>query len=125
MRWLVAPLLVAAGLGTAGAAVDDPDRFLVDDASDLVALCEVEGEAEREALVFCHGFIVGAFHYHVASTNPVGQRRWMCLPPPEERPSRDAVIRQFVEWANKHPEFMQDEAVDTLFRFLDGRFACP
>jgi hypothetical protein len=127
IRRLAAALLVAAGLGPEVAAADDPDRFLVDDASDLVALCEVEEaeEREREALVFCHGFVVGALHYQIASTNPIGPRRWVCLPPLEARPSRDTVIREFVEWAKEHPEFMQNEAVDTLFRFLDGRFPCP
>ena len=127
MRRIIKALLLTACLGSAGAAADDPDRFMVDDTSDLVALCEVDPARENEGdgLVFCHGFVVGALRYHLASTKPVGPRRWVCLPPLEARPSRDAVIREFVEWAKEHPEFMQNEAVDTLFRFLDERFPCP
>ena len=63
MRPVVTSVLVAACLGPVAAAADDPDRFLVDDTSDLVALCEGAGgtDSERQALVFCHGFVVGAF----------------------------------------------------------------
>ena len=127
MRRVVTSVLVAACLGPVAAAADDPDRFLVDDTSDLVALCEGAGgtDSERQALVFCHGFVVGALHYHLASIKPTDPRRWVCLPELEERPSRDSVIREFVEWAKEHPQFMKEEAVDGLFRFLDRRFPCP
>lgn len=126
MGRLLGTLLVATCLGSAVATADPPERFMVDDTADLVALCEVEpgASAERDGLVFCHGFVVGTVHYHLASTQADGPRRWVCLPPLEVRPSRDLVIREFVEWAKEHPEFMRDEAVDGLFRFLDERFPC-
>src|SRR5215471_12513593 len=47
----------------------------------------------REAIHFCHGYLVGAYHYHLAETDGEGGKRLVCFPTP--LPSRNEAFRLF------------------------------
>ena len=101
-----------------------PKNFKVETTKDLVTLCSVtEKDAyTSEAIHFCHGFLVGAFHYYLASTAPPGIPDFVCVPEP--RPSRNEAISGFIDWTKEHPKHLTKEAVNTLFRYLEETYPC-
>ena len=76
----------------------------------------------REAIHFCHGYLVGAYHYHMAQTDGEGGKPLVCLPAPP--PSRNEAIRMFIAWAQAHPQYMNERPVETEFRFLTEKWPC-
>ena len=74
------------------------------------------------AINFCHGFTVGAYAYYrgVAMADP--DVKIVCFKEPY--PERKQVIADFVAWSKTNRSFMNDAAVDTLFRFLAGAYPC-
>jgi len=125
MKRKLAVLLLAAALmipGISGAAtVED---FEVDTAQDLVDLCStsVDNPHYTAAIHFCHGYLVGAYDYHVAANIGPEGKALVCLPDPP--PTRNQTVKMFVDWAKSHPEHMQEEAVEAEFRFLIETWPC-
>lgn len=120
--------LLIAALGMLLLALDadaaSPDNFTVDTARDLVALCDTEPSSPDyvAAIHFCHGYGSGAYHYYKieALANPA--REFVCFKEPY--PTRTAVIEDFVAWAKQHPQYMDSEALDVLFRYLGETYPC-
>ena len=107
--------------GWAGAV---EDHFVLDTTADLIELCTVpkSNPLHDEAVNFSIGFLVGAYHYHVvANTGPKGNSL-VCLPDPP--PPRAKVVAMFIDWAKKHPEYMNEEPVETWFRVLMENYPC-
>ncbi|MEG6549256.1 Rap1a/Tai family immunity protein [Desulfocurvibacter africanus] len=104
-------------------AVTEED-FLVKTTEDLIDLCTVSesDELDEEAIHFCHGYLVGAYHYYKASTAGPDAEPLVC--PPEPPPSREAVVSMFIEWAKAHPQYMNELPVETEFRFLTETWPC-
>ena len=76
----------------------------------------------HQAINFCHGYLVGAYHYYEAvSSGPKGIR-FVCVPDP--RPSRNEIIDMFIKWARAHPQYRGEAAVETEFRFLMQKWPC-
>lgn len=100
------------------------DRFQVRDTEDLAELCLVAEDHPLflEAISFCHGFGEGAWRYHMA-TLASHEADFVCMPA-EPVPIRATVLRDFALWAKNNPEYLEDEAVGTLFRYLELRFPC-
>ena len=98
------------------------DTFTVHSTQDLVDLCSTpEGDPMRTAAVhFCEGFAVGALQYYQATSGRA--LHLVCLPQPA--PSRDEGMTKFVAWAHANPQYMNDKAVDGLFRFLSATWSC-
>ena len=122
-KWMILVLLGAFLIPGWVGAVDEHD-FVVDTTADLIELCMVSKSdpLHKEAVNFCLGFLVGAYHYHVAAnTGPKG-KCLVCLPDPP--PPRVEVATMFIDWAKKHPEYMGEEAVETWFRFLIETYPC-
>jgi hypothetical protein len=119
MRSLMA-LVVLILTGSAVAA--DSSSFQLRDASDLVRVCRVDPNDPylTNALGFCHGVLVGAFHYYASVVK--GADRFVCAPNPPT--TRTRVMNDFVVWADAHPAYMKDPAVDTLFRYLEETYPC-
>ncbi len=113
--WIVMAALVVPATGH---AVDKED-FQVDEAQDLVDVCTTPqtDPLYEAAMGFCHGYAVGSWQYYEAAG-----RRFVCLPKPP--PSRTDAIKGFIDWAAKHPQYMQEGAVQTLFKYLAEAFAC-
>jgi len=119
---------VAATCGSIGArAALTEDNFYIRNAGDLVTLCAVSGDDHlaREAIHFCHGFVSGAWQYYKSvNSGPTGEKL-VCAPDPP--PTRTQAVALFVTWArsSEHAAYMQEPAVDTLFRFLIETWPCP
>jgi hypothetical protein len=108
----------------ATASAVETENFVVDTAGDLAALCSAASgdPLQQQALHFCHGFVVGAYHYHLKSTGGPEGSGFVCLPDPA--PSRDEVIGEFVVWLGNHPEQKNEDAVDAFFEWATARFPC-
>ncbi len=98
--------------------------YLVKNTQSLVNLCTVNTDDPHygKALHFCHGYIVGAYHFYKASHSGPKSVRLVCFPEPA--PSRNDAVAQFVSWANAHPEYMNEVPVETQFRFLIDTWPC-
>jgi hypothetical protein len=120
MMWMFMGVFLIPGW--AGAV--DKDNFVVDTTSDLIELCTAPASdpLHKEAVNFCMGFLLGAYHYHVAANMGPEGNRMVC--PPDPLPPRAQVVSMFVEWVGKHPEYLKHEAVDSWFRFLIETYPC-
>ncbi|MGZ8187885.1 MAG: Rap1a/Tai family immunity protein [Methylosarcina sp.] len=120
------PLLLCASFitGTAKAANVTEEDFVAQKTRNLINLCTASPQEPhyREAIHFCHGYLVGAFHYYQAQTADKAEFKLFCSPEP--KPSRNEAIAQFVSWAQQHPEYMNEMPVETEFRFLAEKFPC-
>ncbi len=101
-------------------AVDSVD-FEVQTTKNLLNLCTVapQDELYAEAINFCHGYLIGAYHYHHVSKKGEAQ---VCVPEPQ--PSRNAMIGKFISWAESHPQYNKELPVETEFRFLMETWPC-
>jgi hypothetical protein len=98
--------------------------FKVKTTRDIVSLCTASaGDPHANAAVhFCHGFLIGAYAYHMASISGPEGKRMFCLPEPE--PSRNDAIAMFLEWVKAHPQYMDQPPVETEFMFLIEKWPC-
>jgi Rap1a immunity proteins len=124
VRSLVLATLLVPGL--AGAAVTDED-FALSTTQNLVNLCSVSASDPRakEAIQMCEGYMLGAYHFYLATNTGKGDRgdmRLVCMPSPT--PTRDQVAAMFVEWAKANPQYMKEPPVDSEFRFMSARWPC-
>jgi len=122
---LVSRLILLALLfaGSAKADVTQED-FVVKTTQNLINLCTASPQDTyyREAIHFCQGYLVGAFHYYSAESSNKQELQMVCFPEP--KPSRNEAISMFVSWAQKHPEYMNEVPVETEFRFLTEKWPC-
>lgn len=108
--------------GMAG-AVDETD-FEVNTTGALLNLCTTapDDPLYAQAINFCHGYLVGAYHYYQAvSAGPKGIQL-VCAPEPE--PTRNEAIAMFIDWAKAHPQHWSEPAVESEFRFLMETWPC-
>ena len=100
------------------------EEFKVKTTQDLIKLCTVSTDdpLRDKAIHFCHGYLIGAFDYHVAENSGPDGKMGFCLPDPP--PTRNAAIGMFVEWARAHPQYMGEKPVETEFRFLTETWPC-
>ena len=104
-------------------AVSEKD-FEVQATENIVNLCTAppDDPLYHQAVNFCHGYLVGAFHYYEAQTSGPEAIKFVC--PPDPRPSRNDTIDMFIEWAKAHPQHMKETPVETEFRFLMEKWPC-
>lgn len=123
-RKLAILLFVAALMATGIAGAATVEDFKVDTAQDIIDLCitPVDDPTYIAAIHFCHGYLTGAYDYHVAANSGPEGDLLVCLPDPP--PSRNQTIQMFIEWAKEHPEHMKEEAVEAEFRFLIEKWPC-
>ncbi len=100
------------------------DDFLMADTGDLLVLCTApeSDPLHKEAVNFCFGFLVGAYHYHVAENTGPNGNPMVC--PPEPKPARAQVAKMFIDWLKAHPQYNNEPAVETWFRFLTETYPC-
>jgi hypothetical protein len=104
-------------------AVTEKD-FEAQTTENMINLCTAtpDDPLYHQAINFCHGYLVGAFHYHEAvSLGPKGNRL-VC--PPVPRPTRNVTIDKFIEWAQAHRQYWREPPVETEFRFLMEKWPC-
>jgi hypothetical protein len=123
-RKMVVLLLVAVFLlpGLARAVTDED--FLAKTTQNLFNLCTAPDDDPRhgKAIHFCHGYLVGAYDYHVSQNSGPDGKLLVC--PPDPAPTRNAAIKMFVEWVKVHPQYLNEKPVDTEFRFLMETWPC-
>ena len=100
------------------------DDFLVKTTQNIINLCTANGDdpLQEEAIHFCHGYLVGAFHYYYAQTVGDPSKARVCFPDP--RPSRNDAIDSFIAWAKQRPQYANEIPVETEFRFLEETWPC-
>jgi len=114
--------VVVLSPGFAG-AVSEKD-FEAQATENIINLCTAgpDDPLYHQAVNFCHGYLVGAYHYYEAvSSGPKGIR-FVC--PPDPMPSRNDAIDMFIEWAKAHPQHLKETPVETEFRFLMEKWPC-
>lgn len=121
--YLVLALVGSMAYALAARAVVQED-FVIRTAGDLVDVCAVTPDEPlyQPAIHFCHGYLVGAYHYYRKAVPGAGKEPFVCLPDPT--PSRNEAARQFVSWAQSHPQSQAEDAVDALFRFASEQWPC-
>lgn len=122
MKWIAGAFLLAVLMINPVLAGDlTVEDFDVTTTKALVDLCSApeDDPLYPKAIHFCHGYLVGAYHYYAVSSI----NSFVC--PPEERPSRNTIVEQFVQWAVDHPEYWEEVPVETEFRFLSELWPCP
>lgn len=104
-------------------AVSEKD-FHAQTTENMINLCSASPDDPMyiQAVNFCHGYLVGAYHYHEASASGAGGVKMVCAPNPP--PSRDESIGKFIEWAKAHPQYWSEPPVETEFRFLIEKWPC-
>jgi hypothetical protein len=125
MKQKLACLLLAAALlppGLAGAVTDED--FEVKSTQNLMNLCTASGDdlRQKEAIHFCHGYLVGAYAYYVAENSGPEGKRLVCFT--DSPPSRNEALAMFLEWVKTHPQYMGEKPVETEFRFLMEKWPC-
>jgi len=115
-------LALAMSLPVAAGAIDE-QRFKADRTEDLLVLCTATADdpLQEEAIHFCHGYLVGAYDYHIAETSGPGLPRMVCIPPGV---TQNEGVAGFVKWAKAHPQYMGELPVETFFRFMTETWPC-
>jgi len=118
--FLLSVLLILPGLV---GAVSEED-FKAGTTEQIINLCTAKPDDPlyQQAVNFCHGYLVGAYHYYTAAHSGPKAFRLVCLPDPP--PPRNDAIEMFIEWAQAHPQHMKESPVETEFRFLTERYPC-
>jgi len=100
------------------------DTFLIRYTQDLVELCSApeSDPLYPEAISFCYGYLIGAYHYQVALQADPKEKPLFCLPNPA--PTRQQGIQMFISWTKQNSQYMGEKAVDTIARFLSTQWPC-
>lgn len=98
--------------------------FEVETTKNLVNLCSAAPDDPLfdKAIHFCHGYLVGAFHYHMAENKGPDAAPLVCFPKPE--PTRNEIIGKILVWIQQHPQYDQELPVETEFRALHALWPC-
>lgn len=118
----------ASAQTTTGAPPPLPDtfaqKFILHDGHDLVAICSVPSSDSKyaESIGFCRGFGRGAMAYYREVTPAKGKHPLFC--PPAKPPSEQAVLSEFLLWADANPAKLDEPAVNAVFRFLAETYPC-
>jgi hypothetical protein len=125
MRKKTIILLLTIGILLPGfaSAVSEKD-FEVQNTENLLNLCTAapDDPLYPQAINFCHGFLVGAFRYYQAAASGPAGLDLVCFSDPP--PSRNDAFNMFIQWAKAHPEYLNEPAVETEFRFLMQKWPC-
>jgi hypothetical protein len=116
--------MTVAAVGAPNPSDPSETNFRVATTRDLIQLCEAAPTDPTgiAALHFCHGFAVGAYQYHQIAAAAEKKPPLFCEPNP--KPSRNAVIADFVYWAAQNPKAMDTPPVEGMFRYLAQRYPC-
>jgi len=116
-------LSVLLTLPALAGAVSEND-FEAKTTQNLINLCTAapDDPLYPQAINFCHGYLVGAFHYYQASSSGPKAIKLVCMPDPQ--PTRNDAIKMFIDWAKAHPQYLNEKPVETEFRFLMETWPC-
>lgn len=123
-RMLIVMLLIGACFAPLRAEALTEEDFTIRTTEALMNLCTASPDdpAYTAAINFCHGYLIGSLHFHMAETAGDESKRLVCFPNPS--PTRNEGVKMFIDWAKSHPEYMKDFPVETEFRFLVETWPC-
>mgnify|MGYP006989115400 CR=1 FL=1 len=100
------------------------DDFMAKTAQNIVNLCTATetDPQQKEAIHFCHGYLVGAYHYHHSENDGPEFEQQICFP--DHEPSRNVAIAKVISWMQQHPEYMNEPPVEAAFRALHDLWPC-
>jgi hypothetical protein len=122
MKNMIYGIILAAGFGTAQADFV-PDKYKMEQASDLLDICTVDtsNSVNAEAYGFCVGYFTGAMHYHRALAKGPDHKAIAC---PEHTVTRAEAISVFVAWAHNNPQYLTEEPIEALMRAAVAKWPC-
>jgi hypothetical protein len=129
-KWMGILSIVLWGTGwmVPGNVYADTDGYTLEDlklhsAGELVDVCTVEvGHEEYVAAVaFCYGFFEGAIRYAEAISDSRHHKQLVCPPPGT---TRLQAVEVFVAHMNANPQYVDEGAVDAIYRALIPRWPC-
>ena len=117
-------LTACAVLASGSVSAATPSDFEVKNVTDLVAVCDTPASAPnyREAIHFCHGYVVGAYHYYEGLAASPAYQPLFC--PDSTQQPREQFIREFIAWTKSHPEYNNDRAITILFKYMIDKWPC-
>ncbi len=131
MRKTVLVLAAAVALATTGVFAQSSNKFRslsVDDfqlnsAKELLEICTLESAHPdfQTAIGFCYGFISGGGHFHDALSNGPEFDRMVCTP---KGVTHDQVVKVFTTYTEDNPKFLEEPAMDVLFRAAVAEWPC-
>jgi hypothetical protein len=100
------------------------DDYQLDSSGDLLDICTVDKSNVQywEARAFCLGYFTGGIHLHDALAASNDFPRIACAP---EGTTRNEVVAAFVAYARAHPEYLNEQPMDTVFRAVNNKWPCP
>jgi len=88
---------------------------------ELLGICsEAPAESGRSA-AFCEGFIVGTGLLYLELVRAETIKPWACADP---APSVDQIRRDFVAWAGRNSDHLDDPAIDGFWRAMAETYPC-
>lgn len=119
--WLLA---ASFWLWPASARAVETEDFLIADTQDVVDVCTVpeSDPMYTAAIAFCHGYLVGAYQYHVALFGAGKSKPVVCFPDPP--PTRSHAVERFIAWVKADPARAKEKPADALTRYLVENFPC-
>ncbi len=131
MRKTVLVLAAAVALATTGVFAQSSNKFRslsVDDfqlnsAKELLEICTLESAHPdfQTAIGFCYGFISGGGHFHDALSTGPEFDRMVCTP---KGVTHDQVVKVFTTYTEDNPKFLEEPAMDVLFRAAVAEWPC-
>ena len=127
MKTIIAALLLGLVLVAAPALAGQVTKadFKVQTTQNLLNLCTASKDdpLHNHAVNFCHGYLLGAWEYYYESRDNPKAVKLVC--PPKKGITRNQAVKMFIDWAQAHPQYMNETPVDTEFRFLIATWPCP
>ena len=109
-----------AGLLTLPAGAAEEEAYVINNAGDLVNLCD--DPSNSTAIQMCHGYMVGVHHMYIGIAE-VHDIDIYCIPRDTEM-TRTEFVAKFVVWADAKPGLAQQNARDALLEFAGSVFPC-
>ena len=121
---IIKNLLVLGMLMPSFANAVTEDDFKAKTTHNLLNLCVVSTDDPQyeQAIHFCHGYLLGAYHYHASANNGDNGQLLVCFPDP--KPTRNEAVEKVVVWIQQHPEYLNELPVETEFRALTDLWPC-
>lgn len=105
---------------TDGYSLDD---YQLRKSGDLLDICSLPPSDPQypEARGFCLGYFAGGIQLHDALAASPDFPRIACA---SGNATRDDVVAVFVDYARAHPQYLDEPAMDTVFRAVVDKWPC-
>ena len=99
------------------------DDFELGSAKELVTICTLNRAhpSYNTAKGFCYGYVSGGGHFHREISRDPEFEAIAC---PGQDVTHDDVVQVFVTFAQENPQYMEQPAMDVLFRAVGTKWPC-